>query len=356
MGFSMRLMTVDEGKIDESTFNSPFAALETLRKIGGKYYDSLAHRKKLTTDMDGVLIYDDNAVAAARVVAGASAEASYGQASDLNIAAALKNEVPYCWYAPTFFMSKLMNGLPIEINRTVGMHMRLVPGAEEFVDHLGRENNWEITAVTAGHQEAAREVSRRIGIKATVGTQLGFSDDRYDGSIGRFIGGTHKLSAVQRLLRNGSPDSYDGTHIGDSWSDVDALAGIPNSIAFNPGCDLALRNARVSVIGTSLEGLIPLFSDNYQPAMHDLPQAVVVMQNSAGVDLSRILDFSRKVKREDVGSRVEERYGNYAGVEQRIRQSLKQSGINYSATQGIPPIDSSFDDRAKRAYRELTGA
>lgn len=273
----MRLVTYQEnGKVEDAIL-SHRDALGAMHKIGEQIYHG--QHQKLTTDMDGVLIPDDNAVEVIYAIGGNELMAGFSQVADWNLEA--HPELPYCWNAPALLGGMILSGLPIEVNKIIGERLRLLPGVEEHFDLLG-QLGYDVTNVTAGHQEAAEEVSRRIGIENTVGTQFEtLSEGYYGQAIERFIGGVHKLSAVEEILFNTSERKLYGTHIGDSHSDVETMAELPFAIAWNAKYDMA--RARVMVYGTNKNGLTPLF--DLEGKMDDridadqMPEVVVVFEN-----------------------------------------------------------------------------
>jgi len=355
----MRLIAFNDGYKEDKILDSKSEILKTIHEIGEKYLSRTFDSKKFTTDMDGVLIYDDNAIMAARITAGPEAQDMFGAYANLNIKAVSEGETSYCWYAPTLFVGQLLKGLSPEINRVVGKNMRLIPDVKAYIDSLF-EIGYEIVAVTAGHQEAGEEVSKRLGIKQTIGTQLGISAKTrlYDGTVKRFIGGNYKLNLVDKIL-NDSNGGHIGTHIGDSWSDVETLEGIPNSIAFNPGCGLALKNANISVIGKSKMGLLPFFDyeGRYDGSVNleDLPLMIILMNGNYGQeDLDLLLQESKKVKKEEIEKTLIRRGKPPSlGVEGRIRNTLKEKGIPFrTKVKNFMPPDE-FDSYAKKAYLKL---
>ncbi|MBD3252969.1 hypothetical protein GF386_04510 [Candidatus Pacearchaeota archaeon] len=323
-----------------------------MHRIAERYLADVHEARRLTIDMDGVLIFDDNAITTARIVAGDEAQRMFSEYAGLNIRAVAQGETSYCWYAPTLFVGDLLRGLQPEINSIIGENMRLIPGAGRTIGCL-RELGYDIAAVTAGHLEAARSVSERVGIERTISTELGVSNGLYDGSVRRFIGGKHKLEVVRELLGyNGT--HYNGTHIGDSWSDVETLKAVPNSVAFNPGCEFALRNARISVLGTSLLGLLPFFDESgaydSEVGEEDLPRKILIMDNRTQ-DLAQLLAESRGTKKE-IG-RILDRTIKYDYVESGIRRVLGERGVKYRTSVDSFMSPEEFDVYAKKAYREL---
>jgi phosphoserine phosphatase len=319
-----------------------------MHELGEEYLGGVYDSKRLTTDMDGVLIYDDNAVMAAMVIAGVASKNMFDRYAHMNIEAVAEGKTSYCWYAPTLFVGQLLKGLSPDVNRVVGNHMRLIPGARKYVDAL-LGIGYDITALTAGHQEAAERVSKRVGIESTIGTQLGISGGVYDGTVRRFIGGEYKLRAIREILDG-------GTHVGDSWSDVDALREIENSVAFNPGCGLALKGANISVIGTSLLGLLPLFDHEakYDSMLldRDIPRMVVVMKDPSRECVSAILEESRDVKRRELGD-ILDRAVPSAGIVPAIKNKLSKMGVEFETkVKEFMSLDE-FDAYAKEAYRQL---
>jgi phosphoserine phosphatase len=345
---NMRLIEVNN-QVKEKSSYSKRESLNWMRELREEYLRGVYDSKQLTMDMDGVLIHDDNAIMATRTIAGPEAQEIYGKYADLNIKAVSEGETSYCWYAPTLFVGQLLKGLSPEINRVIGSHVRLIPKAREHIDAL-LEIGYNIIALTAGHQEAAEEVSKRLGIKKTIGTQLGINQGFYDGTVDRFIGGLYKLRAIEEFLDG-------GTHVGDSWSDVESLKEIPNSIAFNPSCELALRNANISVIGTSLLGLLPLFDHEakYDSIIshEDMPRIIVVMKDPSNDSVPKILKESRHVKKRELENILNQTDIHTTELGPMIRDKLYKSGIDFQTKVKKFMSLKEFDAYARRAYKQL---
>ncbi|MEE9525804.1 MAG: haloacid dehalogenase-like hydrolase [Candidatus Woesearchaeota archaeon] len=351
----MRIVDVNGASRTEESFASKGDFITAMHKLGERYLSHVYRASKLTTDMDGVIIYDDSAMTLTNLVGGSEAERKFSEYAELNIKAVSDGQTCYCWYAPSLLGTQLLKGLSPEINREVGKHLRLIPGVEKYMDRLIDGLGYDVSAVTAGHQEAAEEVSRRVGINHTVGIKLGVSSGLYNGTIVKFIGGEYKLGAVEDILvHNGK---CLGTHVGDSWSDIETLAGIPNSIAFNPGCEFVLQNAKISIIGTSQLGLLPFFDHmgKYDGELEeaDLPQTIIVMKEGKnGADL---LQESRKVKKEVIRDMINQRDGPGSKVEEKIIHGLEQAGIDFKTKLEDFMDNDEFDAFAKNAYAKLGG-
>jgi len=359
----MRVVQVDQRGVREDSYSGK-KAIKFMHELAERYFSNV---RRFTIDMDGVLIHDDNAIMAARTVSTPDAQDTFKQYADLNIKAVAEGQTSYCWYAPTVFVGQLLKGLSPEINRVVGQNMRLIPGAIRFVDY-SKELGYDLTAVTAGHQEAAEEVSLRLGIERTIGTQLGISNGLYDGTVKRFIGGFHKLKFVREVIG----DDGQGTHIGDSYSDVETLEEVSNSIAFNPGCDPALRNANLSLIGTSLSGLIPFFDyrGRYDREVNEeeLPRTLILIESlnepvmqrlleesrlRQELVMRRLVDESRDVKKIELEEILTREQGPRILVEEKIKQRLRELGIDFHTKSiSFMPL-SVFDRYAKEAYARL---
>lgn len=353
----MRVIKVQsDGSIKEDVFVNRSKYLKAIHELAGAYLSAVHQSGILTTDMDGVLIHDDNAIMAARIISGTDAQEFYSAYADANTKAVAEGKTAYCWYAPTLFVGQMLNGLSSEINRAIGRHVRLIPGAIEHIGNL-LELGYDIAAVTAGHQESAAEISNRVNIGVTHGTQLGVSDDGvYDGTVKRFIGGSHKFGVVEKILEH--EGKLAGTHVGDSWSDVETLAGIPNSVAYNPGCELALRNAQISILGVSLLGLLPFFDPEgkYDGKMNgtNMPDAVIVMEGRPSQETAQaLLAISKRVKKNMIGELLDKSECPAAEIEDRIRAELWEEGIDFRTRYSkFMPVDE-FDAYAKKAYEDL---
>ncbi|MBD3303941.1 hypothetical protein GF343_02260 [Candidatus Woesearchaeota archaeon] len=353
----MRIITVQsDGAIKEEATITRRQVFEKIHAIAGRYLSAVHESGILTTDMDGVLIHDDNAVMAARIISGPEAQELYSVYADANIKAVAEGKTAYCWYAPALFVGQMLKGLSSEINRTIGRNVRLIPGAREHIEKL-LDSGYDITTVTAGHEDAAKEISERVNIGITKGTQLGVAEDSfYDGTVKKFVGGIHKLGVVEKLLQY--EGELAGTHVGDSWSDVETLAGIPNSVAFNPGCEFALRNAKISVIGYSLLCLLPFFDPEgkYDEKMNgtNMPDAVIVMEGQPSQENAQaLLAVSKRVKKYMIGELLDKSECPVAEIEERIKAELREKGVDFRAGHSeFMPVDE-FDAYAKKAYEDL---
>lgn len=353
----MRIITVkSNGTIKEDATITRKEVFTRIHRIAEKYLSHVHDSGILTTDMDGVLIYDDNAIMAARIISGPEAQELYGQYADANTIAVANGKTAYCWYAPTLFVGQMLKGLSSEINRAIGRNVRLIPGAREHIEKL-HELGYDITTVTAGHEDAAEEVSKRVNLGITRGTKLGVSEDGfYDGTIEHFADGTHKLGIVKKILQH--EGKLAGTHVGDSWSDVETLAGIPNSIAFNPGCELALRNAKISIIGYSLLSLLPFFDPEgkYDEEMNgtNMPDAVIIMEGQPTPENAQaLLNISKAIKKDAIGEFLDESECPASEIEQRIKTELTEKDINFKTDVTDFLHVKEFDAYAKKAYEEL---
>lgn len=357
MGGLTRVVTIGKDGVAAEESLSSRQALAKLHGIAEQFLGTVHDSRRLTTDMDGVQIYDDNALTAIEIAGGKSAAEMFPLYANKNIAAVAAGAAAYCWYAPTLFGAQMLKGLPVEFNKAVGKHMRLIPGTAACIDSL-LELGYELTTVTAGHQESADEVSARLGVKKTIGTRLGIADGKYDGTVKSFVGGKHKRLVVQQLLQT-QAGAYAGTHIGDSWSDVETFAAIPNAVAFNPGCMYALAYARISIIGTSHKALLPLFDDHgvYDHSFlsdDGLPSLVIVRQGSIPLQAKeRLLDESKRVKKCVIGDMLDKEQGNYSAVKRRIIDELREKKLPYRTHSGPFMSPEAFDAFAKKEYGQL---
>lgn len=352
----MRILYVSGENIAEYTPKSVADYVKVIHHVAADKLHRAINHRKITSDMDGVMIHDDNAISCARIISGEKAREMYGEYAQKNIEAVAEGETAYCWNAPTLFVGNLLKGLSPEINRSVGRHMRLIPNADRSYSML-QELDYDITAVTAGHQEAAEEVSNRLGIEKTVGTQLGYdAKGMYDGTVTRFIGGDFKRAEVQNIL--GMNGECKGTHIGDAYSDVEALRDVEGSIAFNPGFIDALLGANISIIGQSQTSIVPFFDDSgkfdNQWAEYDLPQTVVVNHGNMPENIANgIMAESRSIKKE--GLELLLRHMPYTRVLGSIRGELEDKGIDSVSpvTEFMSP--EVFDKYARDAFALLEG-
>lgn len=324
-------------------------SLSVLKEIKKEHLSYYLESKNITSDMDGVMIYDDNALTSVRLTGGNEAQEYFSKVADLNIKVAEKSDVPYCWYAPTVFGAQLLSGLNPDINRVIGQNMRLIPGAELFYNFLN-QNGYAVTSLTAGHQEAAEEVSKRLEIKNTIGTQLEIINGLYTSQIESFIGGHCKSAMAQKVLRK--DNKIYGVHIGDSWSDVETLRDIPSSIAYNPGCQEALNNATISVITSSINSLSPLFNSEISDTT--IPELVII--NPFKLELpEEILELSKTIKKQTLKTLVEISQGE--DRIDKIKEELQQREINFKTDKIFMSLEH-FDTYAKnmwQSYKERNG-
>ncbi|UCD04112.1 MAG: haloacid dehalogenase-like hydrolase [Candidatus Woesearchaeota archaeon] len=351
-----KIINIRAGDMFEKNCSSRKEFIDKLHFIGEIYFAHVQKNGLLSIDMDGVINQDDSGVIVARYLAGNDGENKYKEYGNMNVEVA-KEGIPYCWYAPLCFSGvQLLTGVSPEFNKIVGRNLRLIPDAPRFVDALSQES-YNITAVTATHQEVADEIAKNAGIKDVIATQIGISNGQYNGTIERFIGGTYKSRIVRKIL-NPDDTSYKGTHIGDSWSDTDTLKDVPHSIAFNPGCDLALKNASISIIGSSLLGVLPLLtsSNTYNKELRKdvLPEAVVIMGKDNNVSLEGILKRSKLMKTERIPHRIYEETGkDDRYIEEIIREQLDNSNLNIPTKFNLMSTKE-FDKFAREKYNEFS--
>ena len=332
----------DNGEVKTEKLYGRKNILRKLHSLGNLHIHGSNSPKVLSTDMDGVLIVDDNALDVCRIIAGKNGIDYFSEVGRRNIRAVEEEaQTSYCWNAPCVFLGSLLQGLPSEVNRAVGSHMRFVPGARENIEHL-LELGFDVTNVTAGHQEGAEEVSKRLGIKRTIATQFGIdSQGKYDGTIQRFIGGNHKLKAIDSLFEK-QIDGYStnnrgvGSHVGDSHSDIESMRAL-SSIAWNPTHHLATTSAVMNVYGLNKMGLTPLYDSigRFDSVIPDkaLPHTIVINARRVG---SRqlvgqdTLELQYKLgsrMREEYMSQIESEYPHEQMMEYIRRQIQKNTGM-----------------------------
>ena len=358
----------ENGEIDSITYTKNYDKFYILHKIGERYlHPSFKFRNKIvTTDMDGVLIVDDNALDLCKIIAGDEGVNYFKQVSDSNIKAVARGETSYCWNSPAVFVGSLLKSLPTSINSIVGTHMRFVPGAKENIEHL-LDLRFHITNVTAGHQEGAEMVSYRLGIKDTVATQFGVENGVYTGEISRFVGGIHKLNEVKKILANGD-DQLNGMHVGDSHSDIETMQAHRASIAWNPAHDLAVNSAKINVFGFDKRGLTPFYDINGKfdedIAIEMLPKVVVVNHLEIRGVNSNLTDLMIKTGQDMRKMYAEqiERRTPYALMRKSIEDAIREETgydtrafkrhIESRRSEIYLPIDE-FQRRAEIAYKRV---
>lgn len=352
----MEIIIIENDSITTESFTDSKKYLKKMRQETIKYLRTVFQNNEITIDMDGVLAYDDGTLLLCQVVdQNKKAEEMFHRYAELNIKAVQKGLTSYCWYAPALFTSQLLSGLSPEISKIIGQHIRLIPDANEYVDIMSLKLGFKLIIVTAGIQETAEVVSQRLNLSLTFATKLVIVNNLYNNDIGRFIGGKHKLELVKNLLTN-----YQlSTHIGDSWSDLDTLDGLKNSVAFNPGCLAALNSARISVVGTSLLTLLPLFDQygvydnklkNYQ-----LPLKVIIRKET--IDSNRLIPLMAKItdiKKVEIKALVDAKRSE-ENVLSSIISELRKQKIPYNTNLKNFMSPNDFDIFAKNRYQNTFG-
>lgn len=333
----MRQIIVSSRGISDEYIQSRKKSLEVIRDISKKHFSKYLESRLVTSDLDGVMGFDDNAIMLTELVGGKEVKELFSIYADLNIQTARNDDVPYCWYAPTIFCAQLLKGLSPEVNRAVGRNIRLIPGAEIFYNNL-IEDGYDVTVLTAGYQEAAEEVSERLGIEKTIGIQVKIEKGLYTTKIERFIGGHCKEREAGKILV-----PY-GVHIGDGWSDVETLKVFP-SIAYNPGCQLALNNATVSVISSSVASLSPFLNPNRTDTQ--IPEVVIINPDKLPVP-EWVLGLSKTMKKQTLGTLVE--LANGGSRIDNIKSELRHADINFESSQRDFMSPDDFDRHAKKEW------
>jgi len=352
----LEIIIIENNSITSESFTDSKKYLVEIRKKTKEYLKLVWQKNIITIDMDGVLAYDDGAMLLCQIVSqNKEAKKMFHCYADLNIKAVREGFTSYCWYAPALYISQLLSRLSPEINRIIGQHIRLIPEAKECIDVITKQLGFELIVVTAGIQETAEVISQRLNIQQTFASKLKITNNLYNGEIERFIGGKHKLNLVKNLLIN----CQGITHIGDSWSDLDTLAGLDNSVAFNPGCLAALNSARISVAGTSLLALLPLFDQygvcdnklkNYQ-----LPIKVIVRKEE--VDANRLIPLMAEItdiKKVKIKALVDDKKSE-KNVLSSIISELKKQKIPYNTHFKNFMSPDNFDVFAKNYYQNIFG-
>ena len=355
----------ENGVVLHENYTSRNQILRILHSLGENFLSrSLRDKTEVTTD--GVLIVDDNALDLCKIIAGDEGVNYFKQVSDSNIKAVARGETSYCWNAPAVFVGSLLNGLPTVINSMVGNYMRFVPGAKENIEHL-LSLDFDVTNVTAGHQEGAEIVSYRLGIKNTIATKFGTENGIYNGNIERFVGGVHKLHTVRKILAN-EWNELNGMHVGDSHSDIETMQAHDASIAWNPAHELAVNSARINVFGLDKRGLTPFYDSDIKFdsfITEDMLPKMVVTNNlndrSSNQDLVNLMIKAGLDMRKEYGSRIEQETP-YAQMRAKIEKAIfEETGydqkrfrqhIESRRSEIYLPIEE-FQRRAEMAYKRL---
>lgn len=137
-----------------------------------------------------------------------------------------------------------MRGLAEDIYDEV-LHLRIFPGARRLLDdHLAAGH--EVWLVTAGPDDVADLIARRLGVTGAIGTVIEKRDGRYTGRlVGEMLHGDVKAAALERLAHRERIDLASSYAYGDSIHDVAALSLVGHPVAINPDRRLRRHATRV---------------------------------------------------------------------------------------------------------------
>lgn len=356
----MKVITLSNDKIEENEYDN-WVSRGIITQYSKDIIWEFEKWTEISTDMDWVILFDDSARDTVWILAWEDGFKQFWEYADLNLIAADDGIVPYCRYAPTVYLNRLLEWRSPEILRIVGEHGRTIPDVKEYFESM-KDLKYNMTIVTAWPQEWAEAVGERVWVSPenVIWTKIWYSNGEYDAhSIDRFVWGKHKYDEVKKILKK-NPDFSAGTHIGDSWSDVYTLAKLSNSVAFNPWCMKALIWANFSIISESKLGVLPLFDykwefiDSYKDK---LPETLIINKITASktIDskveekLQELYQESRTMKKETIKNNLDE---TKEEMQKKIIQELNRENIQYKTKQTTPLSNEEFDILAKTLYQE----
>ncbi len=137
-----------------------------------------------------------------------------------------------------------MRGLAEDIYDEV-LHLRIFPGTRRLLDdHLAAGHH--VWLVTAGPDDIADLIARRLGVTGAIGTVIEKVDGRYTGRlVGEMLHGDVKADALERLARREGVDLGSSYAYGDSIHDLAALSLVGHPVAINPDRRLRRHAERV---------------------------------------------------------------------------------------------------------------
>lgn len=123
--------------------------------------------------------------------------------------------------------------------------LRIFPGTRRLLDdHLAAGH--EVWLVTAGPDDVADLIARRLGVTGAIGTVIEKRDGRYTGRlVGEMLHGDVKAAALERLAHRERIDLASSYAYGDSIHDVAALSLVGHPVAINPDRRLRRHATRV---------------------------------------------------------------------------------------------------------------
>ncbi len=125
------------------------------------------------------------------------------------------------------------------------LQLRIFPGTRRLLDgHLAAGH--EVWLVTAGPDDVADLIARRLGVTGAIGTAIEKEDGRYTGRlVGEMLHGEVKAVALERLAQRERIDLASSYAYGDSIHDVAALSLVGHPVAINPDRRLRRHATRV---------------------------------------------------------------------------------------------------------------
>lgn len=125
------------------------------------------------------------------------------------------------------------------------LHLRIYPGARRLLDeHLA--SGHEVWLVTAGPDDVADLIARRLGVTGALGTVVEKEDGRYTGRlVGELLHGDAKAAAVERLAVREGLDLAASYAYSDSIHDLGLLSLVGHPIGINPDRRLRRHASRV---------------------------------------------------------------------------------------------------------------
>ena len=269
---------------------------------------------------------------------------------------ALEGNIPYSFFKlAVYFPDFLLRDVPTSCITAIGEKSRLFPGAETFIAEIKR---YDPVVLTAMPYEIAREFVRRLGLddRNLVATEYHKKTDHlknevYAGDIKRFISGDRKSLEIEKYMNEHGIKEDEVIYIGRGEAGVKTFFTV-NSIAFNPFDDI-IPQARISLYGSSLISLLPLFnfdgclneqlkSNDFAPYMPSLVVYSKVKEKSQ--DLIEYEKVHRNMQSNIIGQIIEHSGESYDSVARAIEVTFAASTIN------ITQVKEMVTDRMER-YR-----
>ncbi len=292
----------------------------------------------------------------------------------------LEGDVPFSFFKlAVYFPDFLLKDVPTTCISIIGEKSRLFPGAETLVKFMKR---YDPLVLTAMPYEIAIEFVKRSGLgeKNLIATEYRKKPDKimkevYAGDINRFISGDRKSLEIEKLMHEEGLSEDDVVYMGRGEAGIKTFSQI-NSIAFN-AFDNIIPHARITLYGSSLMSLLPLF--NFDGMLDELllseefdefmPSLTVYSVERGKV--SELIDMEithRRMQGNIIGQRIEHAGESYKSVEREIELVFAGSSINIRQVKEMvtkrmevyrnnpAELVKKIYDMAKVRYRNFCGA